>query len=64
MTPSPSPRLDPTRLDDHFRQCATACGPWHRLHCIVESLDGLMAPRFVTTLVLTVLVIIGLLWSA
>jgi len=51
-------RLDPTRLADHARQCVLARGRWHRLHCVAEATDAFMAPRFVTTLALLVLVFV------
>ena len=53
--------IDPTRLGDHFRQCAFARGPMHRLHCAAEAVDAFLAPRFVTTLaLLTAFVGLGL----
>lgn len=45
-------RLDQARLDEHFQQCGAALGPWHRCQCLVEAVDGFLAPRLVTTLVL------------
>jgi len=63
MSPAPT-RVDPTCLDDHFRRCAHARGPMHRLRCTVQAMDGLMAPRLLTTLLLSLLLIAGLLWLA
>ena len=52
---------DPTRLVEHLRPCAFARGPMHRLRCIAEALDAFLAPRFVTMLtVTTVLVLVSL----
>lgn len=56
-----TPAADPTRLDQHFRQCAFARGPMHRLRCVAEALDAFLAPRFVTLLTVTmVLVLVSL----
>lgn len=49
--------FDPTRLADHARQCVLARGRWHRLRCVVEATDAFIAPRFVTTLALLVVVL-------
>lgn len=48
-------RPDPTRLSEHLRQGAG--GPLHRLRCLAEGLHGFLAPRFVTTLGLTALIV-------
>ena len=54
-----SVNADPTRLNDHLRQCVCALGPMHRARCAVESLDAFLAPRFVSLLlVMTVLVLV------
>lgn len=42
--------VDPTRLNDHLRQCVGALGPLHRAGCAVEALDAFLAPRFVSLL--------------
>jgi hypothetical protein len=34
-----------------------ARGRWHRLRCVVEATDAFIAPRFVTTLALLVVVL-------
>lgn len=49
--------IDPTRLADHARQCVLARGRWHRLRCAAEATHAFVAPRFVTTLMLWVLVL-------
>lgn len=55
------PLADPTRLVEHLRQCAFARGPMHRLRCVAEALDAFLAPRFVTLLTVTmVLVLVSL----
>ena len=44
-------------LRDHMLRCAIARGPLHWLQCIAESVDAFLAPRFVTTLALTLVVL-------
>jgi hypothetical protein len=46
-------------LHEHMLRCALARGPLHRLHCFAESVHAFLAPRFVTTLALTLIVIAG-----
>ena len=46
-----------TLLRDHMLRCATARGPLHRLRCAAEAVDTFLAPRFVTTLALTLAVL-------
>ena len=54
---------DRSDLSQHLQQCARARGRLHRLRCTVETIDALLAPRFVTTLgAMTVLVLTGLTW--
>jgi len=48
-----------TLLSDHLLCCAQARSPLHRLRCVAESIDDFLAPRFVTTLALTMLVLAG-----
>ncbi|MEO8123690.1 MAG: hypothetical protein ABI633_06535 [Burkholderiales bacterium] len=48
-------------LRQQLQQCARARGRLHRLRCMVEAFDALLAPRFVTTLgAMTVLVMASL----
>jgi hypothetical protein len=57
---SVSQSQDPTRLNDHLRQCAFALGPLHRAQCAAEAVDDFLAPRFVSLLLLmTALVLAG-----
>ena len=54
-------RPDPTQLGDHFRQCAFALSPLHRLRCMAEALNAFLAPRFVTTLAVLMVVVFAAL---
>jgi hypothetical protein len=49
--------LDIALLHDHLRCCMQLRGPLHRLRAAAEAVDEFLAPRFVTTLVLTLLVL-------
>ncbi|MEO8124601.1 MAG: hypothetical protein ABI633_11185 [Burkholderiales bacterium] len=54
-------RTDRSDLRLHLQHCAYARGRLHRLRCMVEAFDALLAPRFVTTLgAMTVLVLASL----
>ena len=46
-------------LRDHMRRCATGRSPVVRLQRLAETVDAFLAPRFVTTLGLTLLVLAG-----
>lgn len=46
-------------LRDHMLACAQARSPLHSLRCMGEALDDFLAPRFVTTLALTIVVLAG-----
>ena len=46
-------------LQAHVQHCAMTRGRLHRLRCAVEAIDAFFAPRFVTTLALTLLVLAG-----
>jgi len=46
-------------LREHMRRCAHARSPLHPLHCAAEAIDAFLAPRFVTTLALTLVIIAG-----
>ncbi len=55
--------FNPTERNDlylHLQQCASARGRFHRLHCVVEAVDALVAPRFVTTLGATTILMLAL----
>jgi len=49
---------DPARLGEHFSQCRLARGRLHRLHCVGEWLNAYLAPRFVSSLVLLILLLL------
>lgn len=46
-------------LRDHLRRCDTARRPVYRLQRLAESVHAFLAPRFVTTLGLSLLVLAG-----
>ncbi len=48
---------DPSLLHDHIQRCAAASGRLHRLQTVAESINGFLAPRFVTTLALSLVVL-------
>jgi len=50
-------RHEPGLLREHMLRCTDALGPLHRLQCLAESVDAFLAPRFVTTLALTFIVL-------
>lgn len=54
-----SGRYEIALLREHMLRCAVARGSLHRLHCIAESIHAFLAPRFVTTLAMTLIVIAG-----
>ncbi len=56
---SQSVRQELALLHDHMLRCGTARGPLYRLQRVAESVDAFLAPRFVTTLGLTLLVLAG-----
>lgn len=43
--------LELSALGDHFGRCQTQRGPLFALRCAADATHGLVAPRFVTTLV-------------
>lgn len=46
-------------LQEHVAHCAQTRGRLHQLHCLVEAIDAFFAPRFVTTLAITLAVLAG-----
>lgn len=56
---SQSVRQDLALLRDHMLRCGRARGPLYRMRRVAESVDAFLAPRFVTTLGLTLLVLAG-----
>jgi hypothetical protein len=46
-------------LKHHMLACAQARSPLHWLRCVGEVIDEFLAPRFVTTLALTIMVLAG-----
>ena len=49
---------DPSRLSAHCRQCETARSRMHRVLCAAEAVHGFLAPRFVTTLALAMVLLL------
>lgn len=56
--PDTSP-IDLTILKGHFKVCQESKGRWFDLQCLAESAHGFVAPRFVTSLVM-VMVVLGI----
>jgi hypothetical protein len=53
-------RYELAQLRAHLGQCVVALSPLHRFGCVVEVLDGFLAPRFVSLLaVMTTLGVVG-----
>ena len=50
---------EPLSLGEHMQRCAHESGALHRLRCAVEAIDAFLAPRFVTTMALTLVVLVG-----
>ncbi|MEO8038420.1 MAG: hypothetical protein ABI794_06590 [Betaproteobacteria bacterium] len=46
-------------LRDHMLRCASSRSRLHRLQCVAEAIDAFLAPRFVTTLTLTLVIVAG-----
>jgi hypothetical protein len=49
------PPTDPTRLTAHLGHCAAARGRLHRVRGALAAVDGLVQPRFLSTLLLLAL---------
>ncbi len=55
--------MELSSLGDHLSTCHASRGRLFGLHCVAERLHGVVAPRFVTTLVLATLLIgLSCLW--
>jgi hypothetical protein len=54
--------LVPTPLQAHFQQCTYAGGVAHRLLCGAEAVRGFLAPRIVSTLIVTA-ILVGVILS-
>jgi hypothetical protein len=50
--------MELTALGEHLDRCRGSRGRLFKLHCMAESVNGIVAPRFMTTLVV-VTVLIG-----
>ncbi len=55
-------RVDPTQLHEHLGHCATTCSRWHRMRGALEAVDAFVSPRFVSSLVVAVLLLTALAW--
>lgn len=51
--------LELSALGDHLGRCQTGRGPLFALRCAADATHGLVAPRFVTTLVVAVAVLLS-----
>lgn len=49
--------MELSALGEHLDRCQGARGRFFALGCVVETVNGLIAPRFVTTLVVATLMI-------
>lgn len=49
--------MELAQLGDHLDRCHVSRGRWFHMRCIGEAMNGFVAPRFVTTLVLAALLI-------
>ena len=67
LTMSPSSLLlrdQSQSLRRHLQQCTAACGPWYRASVWAERAHGLIAPRFVSTIVVVgMLLIVATAWA-
>ncbi len=61
---TPPLAADPTRLDAHFGHCLGARSSLHRMRGVVEAIDALLMPRFLSTLVVLTLLVAAVLWWA
>ena len=57
---SHSSQHEVSALERHLNSCKGSRGRWFALHIAAETMNGFMAPRFVTTLVLVGTLFIGL----
>lgn len=57
-------RPDAALLRKHLMRCNSSSGHWFSLRCAAESVHAFLAPRFVTTLVLAVSVMLSLAIAA
>ena len=48
--PGRPPAPDATRLTAHLQHCAAARGRLHRMRGVLAAMDGLVQPRFLSTL--------------
>jgi hypothetical protein len=51
------PREDAGSLADHLQLCVASLGAGFRVRCIAEAVHAFVAPRFVTTVCISCLVI-------
>jgi hypothetical protein len=54
--------MDLSVLGDHLGRCQPASARWFRLHCLAERMNGFVASRFVTTLVVAAFIMAGGAW--
>lgn len=54
--------LHVAQMSNHLQQCALARGSWYRLGCAAEVAHEFLAQRFVTTIVLAVVLVVASGW--
>jgi hypothetical protein len=52
----------PAELQQHLHHCSAACGLAHHLAGWMHAVHAALRPRFVSTLVVLLLVMTGMLW--
>ena len=57
--PADTSPMDLSALEDHLGACKGSQGRWFELQCIVETMNGFVAARLVTTLVVVSALLIG-----
>jgi hypothetical protein len=55
--------MELSALGDHFARCQGARGRLFALRCAAEAMHGFASSRFVTTLVVTVALIVGVAFA-
>jgi hypothetical protein len=52
--------MELTALGQHLDLCAGSRGRWFKVQCVAEAMNGFIAPRLVTTLVIVTLLLVTL----
>ena len=59
---SRSVSLHLAQMSSHVQQCTSARSTWHHLGCAAEATHGFLAQRFVTTIVVAVVLALASGW--